>query len=122
LLVSANSSLGSERTLPEHKADWHKLTGTWTEQEAIAETRAILQRLGAKGTLASATVATYEAPALPVAGPDGKPVERTPFAHVYLHNTNGNMLVQAQYRLEASGPGLVRWWHWPTGGALALND
>lgn len=123
MIQSATASFDSERTPPEYKTNWHKLTGKWTEQEAIAETRAILQRLGAKGTLASATVATYEAPALPVAGPDGKPVERTPFAHVTLHSTNGNRLVQAQYRLEANGPGLVRWWHWPAGdGVLALNE
>lgn len=109
----AQSHYGAERTTPEHEAEWHRLTGTPAELEIVSETYAILQRLNETQTLALITATNYEATPLPLRTPDGNTVTNTPFVNVTFSDARGVGIVNAQYRMEPSGPGLVRWWHWP---------
>ena len=114
MVASANSSYDSDRTTPENEANWYQCTGKWTEKEAIAETRAILERMGATQTLVQITRHTYEATPLQLPAPEGKTVTVTPFVVVEFYAADGKRLLEAQYRMAATGPsGLVRWWHWP---------
>jgi hypothetical protein len=113
IIQAANSHYNAFRTTPEHEAKWYQATGTWTEKEAIAETRAILERLGASQTLTKIVRVVYEQPTLPVKAPDGQIVRLTPFANVQFYGAEDRLLVEAEYRMNASGPALVRWWHWP---------
>ena len=95
---------------------WHLCTGKMSEQEAVAETLAILKRLGATATLAQIEGGRreYEAVKMTVSTPDGGKVTVTPFVSLRLYNTNENMVVSAEYRMGATGSaGLTDWFHWP---------
>lgn len=113
MVKAAMSAYDSDRTLPEHQAKWYQLTGTWTEREAVAEAYAVLQRLGEAQTISLITATNYEATPLPLQTPDGNTVTNIPFVNVTFSDARGVGIVNAQYRMEPSGPGLVRWWNWP---------
>lgn len=95
---------------------WHLCTGKMSEPEAVAETLAILRRLGATATLAQIENGRkeYEAVPMTVPTPDGGKVTVTPFVSVRLYNTNDRLIVSAEYRMGATGSaGLTDWFHWP---------
>ncbi|HEY0549258.1 MAG TPA: hypothetical protein VGF13_06615 [Verrucomicrobiae bacterium] len=110
----ASSHYGTDKTAPEYEAKWYQCTEpAWTEQQATAEAWATLERLGATQTLTRITRTNYEAIPLPLRTPEGTITMVTPFVNVSFLDAKDNSLMDAQYRMELSKAGLVRWWHWP---------
>jgi hypothetical protein len=97
---------------PEGKRDamrqWYKATGQWSNEEALAETYRIMERLGIQF---NATRYEVDAPKLGVKDPQGRNVEVTPFYMVKLYNANDTMVLDAEFRVSEAGPGrLTMWW------------
>jgi hypothetical protein len=94
---------------PEAKREamkkWYLATAPWTEQEALAETHKILERLGIRTTWD-----TQEAkPAsIVVKNPQGQDVQVTPFYNVKLKGAKGTIM--AEFRMGQSGPGRLTEW------------
>ena len=110
----ASSHYDCDRTTPEHEAKWYQCTEPpWTEQQATAEAWATLERLGETQTLKLIVATNYEAIPLPLRTPEGNIVMATPFVNVSFLDAKGGSIVTAQYRMEPSKAGLVRWSHWP---------
>jgi hypothetical protein len=95
---------------------WYQCTGTWSEEAALKETIAILERLGDAEALAQIQGGKHEvvAPRSTVRDPNGNQVQVTPFYRVRLKNEKGRDVIRAEYRMGSNGPaGLVDWWNWP---------
>jgi len=98
--------------IPEGKRDamrqWYQATGKWSGEEALAETYRIMEELGIQLAVSRHEVDAQE---LRMKNPQGETVPVTPFYKVELFNTNGNMSIQAEFRVGEAGPGrLTMWW------------
>jgi len=97
--------------LPEAKEEarktWYKATAKWTEQEALAETHRILEKLGIRFEVAASEVKPITTE---VQTPTGERVTVTPFWTVDLLDTAGNRVIMAEFRMGESGPGRITEW------------
>ena len=100
--MSKHDCLNAVRDDPAARSRWHQARASWTKEEALAETYAIMARLGIKATVGRVE---YEAVPMPVKTPAGERVEVTPFHTIWLHMTNDVGALQAQFRMGTSGPG-----------------
>lgn len=91
---------------PTARGRWYQAIAPWTQEEAVKETYAIMERLGITSVIGRIE---YEATPIHVSTPTGETVEVAPFHTVWLHGTNDIGALEAQYRVSSSGPGrLVR--------------
>ena len=88
---------------------WHQASASWSKEEAVQETRAILGKLGVKAAIIREE---YEPFTVSVTKTDGQKVRATPFHTVRLYAANDAMVIEAEFRMSSSGPGrLVRWFN-----------
>jgi len=107
----ATQDMSNPVALPEAKEEarktWYEATAKWTEQEALAETHRILEKLGIRfevGASAATPVITE------VRTPTGERVTVTPFWKVELSDIAGNLRIMAEFRMGESGPGRITEW------------
>jgi hypothetical protein len=107
----ATQDMSNPVALPEAKAEavktWYKATAKWTEQEALAETHRILEKLGIRFEVAASEVTPITTK---VQTPTGERVTVTPFWTVKLSDTAGNRRIMAEFRMGESGPGRITEW------------
>jgi hypothetical protein len=107
----ASQDTSNPVTRPEGKEEarstWYKATAKWTEQEALAETQRIMEKLGIRFEVGSSRVTplTIEVPT-----PTGGRVTVTPFWTVDLMDTAGSLRIIAEFRMGESGPGRLTEW------------
>jgi hypothetical protein len=107
----ASQDMSNPVTRPEGKEEarstWYKATAKWTEQEALAETQRIMEKLGIRFEVGSSKVTplTIEVPT-----PTGERVTVTPFWTVDLLDTAGSLRIIAEFRMGESGPGRLTEW------------
>lgn len=112
LLATYDSS--NPVALPEAKKEatkkWYMATAKWTNEEALAETQEIMQKLGIEGVRWEST--NVEPFTITVRNPLGERVTVTPFYKVELEAAHQSL--RAEFRMGESGPGrLTDWSMWP---------
>jgi hypothetical protein len=107
----ASQDMSNPVTRPEGKEEarstWYKATAKWTEQEALAETQRIMEKLGIRFEVGSSKVTPLT---IGVPTPTGERVTVTPFWTVDLLDTAGSLRIIAEFRMGESGPGRVTEW------------
>jgi hypothetical protein len=107
----AKLDMSNPVALPEAKREaektWYKATAQWTEQEALAETQRILEKLEIRfqASASKVTPITTE-----VRTPTGERVTVTPFWTVELWDADGHRRIMAEFRMGESGPGRITEW------------
>jgi len=82
---------------------WHKPTGKWSKEKALAETLRIVEELGMRFVVGRHEVYAQELP-------NAQGVKVTPLYHVTLYEANGIVSVSAVFRMGEAAPGqLVSW-------------
>lgn len=115
-LSKIQSQIGGSDTRrdPSAEANWYSGPVVWSDQDAIAETMRILQAIGATQTFSAVRDGKKEVMAdeTRIRQADGSVTRAVPFKTVRLHNQDGVMLVEAEYRMGPTGSaGLSMWFH-----------
>ncbi len=107
----ASQDMSNPVAKPEGKEEarktWYKATAKWTEQEALAETHRILEKLGIRFEVGASKVTPFT---IEVPTPTGERVTVTPFWTVDLMDTAGDLRIIAEFRMGESGPGRLTEW------------
>lgn len=92
---------------PSAAKRWFNATAPWTQEQAINETRRLMQTLG---IMFPVERFEYESTPLDVKTPTGETINVTPFHDVRVYTTNNSLAVKAEFRMNNSGAGrLTRW-------------
>jgi hypothetical protein len=108
LMLFASTVDGTDtRRDPSGVNTWYQATAPWTQEQAVSETKRLMQALGISVPVMRVE---YEATPITVKNPAGDLVRITPFHNVRVYTTNDSFAVKAEFRMGSSGPGrLTRW-------------
>jgi hypothetical protein len=107
----ASQDMSNPVAKPEGKEEarktWYKATAKWTQQEALAETHRILEKLAIRFDVGASKVTPFT---IEVPTPTGERVTVTPFWTVDLMDRAGDLKIIAEFRMGESGPGRLTEW------------